>query len=94
MVLTWLISVTQQVFVDRARVAIYWPVGVTANGVTSNLWYGALSQTAEVDAVIITIGELITPINIDMQDRASCPDTTVCSLKQNDEVILHQKGNP
>ena len=66
-------SVTQQFFVDRGLVLVFWPQ-------STSLWYGAYSQTAAVDRVNIPQGALIQQVNPDLQHGAICAGG--CSFTQ------------
>jgi hypothetical protein len=72
-------TVTQQFFVDRGQVRVFWPTDV-GGGKT---WYGAWSQQSTTDA---NKGGIIQQNNPDMQHGATCtlhpPDPHGCSPTQ------------
>lgn len=74
-------TVTQQFFVDRGLVSLFWPQpAFDSQGFQYNAWYGAYSQTAALDRNNIPAGALIQQVNPDLQHAASCP--IGCSLRQ------------
>ena len=74
-------TVTQQFFVDKGLVPVFWPqVAFDSNGFQYTVWYGAYSQTAEVNRVRIPAGAFIKQVNPDTQHAEAC--STGCSHRQ------------
>jgi hypothetical protein len=76
-------TVTQQFFIDRWLVGVYWPQKASDGNV---YWYGAYSQTAGVNRATIPQGALIIQVNPDLQHAASCPRG--CSFTKADGTQL------
>ena len=72
-------TVSQQFFVDRGQVEIFWPTD-TSNG---KIWYGAVYQTV---TDLPTPGATITQVNPNTSQGATCnlhpPDPHGCSPTQ------------